>query len=463
MQSEFQSGSTFLHLGLSEPLLRSLAGEGYTVPTPIQRQAIPPILSGSDVLGCAQTGTGKTAAFALPILHRLGVKPASGAARRPIRSLILSPTRELSAQIDESFRTYGKHLPLRSTVIYGGVSQHRQEQALRHGVDVLVATPGRLLDLVNQGIADLRHVEVFVLDEGDQMLDMGFIHDIRRIVAKLPAQRQNLLFSATMPAEIRQLANTILRNPVTVQVTPVSSTVQTIEQAVYFVEKRNKPALLTHFLGTSLTGRVLVFTRTKHGADKVVRHLEKRGIPAAAIHGNKNQAARNRALAAFKSDEPPVLVATDIAARGLDIDAVSHVVNYDVPNVPETYVHRIGRTGRAGASGAAVSFCDPNEERDYLREIERLTRRRIAVREDHPEYSAAQAPARDLAPQRTVQHQRPVHALASNAVSHGGRDHRRRPDPARAVIGPRSGGHTFHGHKRPRRFGRPRFAGRGVR
>jgi ATP-dependent RNA helicase RhlE len=464
--------SSFTALGLAEPILRSLQAEGYTTPTAIQARAIPAILEGHDVLGSAQTGTGKTAAFALPILHRLaratGGSPTS--ARRTIRALILSPTRELSAQIDQSFRTYGRHLPLRSTVIFGGVSQHRQEQVLRNGVDVLVATPGRLIDLVNQGIVDLRHVQTFVLDEADQMLDMGFIHDIRRVIAKLPPQRQNLLFSATMPPEIRQLANTILRNPAVVQVTPVGSTVEVIEQAVYFVEKRHKPTLLAHVLNTTATGRVLVFTRTKHGADKVARHLERRGIPAAAIHGNKNQNARSRALSAFKGNAPPVLVATDIAARGLDVDNVSHVINYDVPNIPETYVHRIGRTGRAGATGSAVSFCDA-EERGFLRDIERLTRRRIAVLNDHPEYAESDASANsheDRAPRPTHHHHpRPAHARpAAHPPKHDRRPGSHSPShhPASRPTAPATGGgNRFHGHKRPRRFGGHPAAGRRAR
>jgi ATP-dependent RNA helicase RhlE len=455
---------SFSDLGLAEPLLRALKAEGYSTPTPIQAKGIPPVLEGRDVLGCAQTGTGKTAAFALPILHRLSIKPAPTGPRKP-RVLVLSPTRELSAQIDESFRTYGRHMPLRSTVIFGGVSQHRQEQALRQGVDVIVATPGRLLDLVNQGIVDLRHIEVFVLDEGDQMLDMGFITDIRKIIARLPHARQNLLFSATMPQEIRQLANTILRNPVSVQVTPVASTVEKVDQSVYFVEKRNKAALLTHFIQENATSRVLVFTRTKHGADKVARHLDRCGIPAAAIHGNKNQNARNRALAAFKSNAPPVLVATDIAARGLDIDSVSHVVNFDVPNVPETYVHRIGRTARAGASGVAVSFCD-GEERSFWRDIERLTRQTITVRKDQPQYAAA----------ATVPHEErtPSHRPHAPAHRHAGQARHSHPKPAgvshgssgfRPTHGPAAGGKhqgpaSSRGSKRPGRIGRHPMAGR---
>jgi ATP-dependent RNA helicase RhlE len=382
----------FQELSLSEPLLRALAAERYETPTPIQAQAIPPVMAGRDVLGCAQTGTGKTAAFALPILHRLtaAAVPAPANGRRPIRSLILAPTRELAGQILESFRTYGKNTPLRYTVVFGGVSQFHQTQALKTGVDVLIATPGRLLDLMEQGFVDLRHVEVLVLDEADHMLDMGFIHDIRKVIARLPSKRQNLLFSATMPAEIRALADSILRNPARVQVAAASAAADTVQQSVYFVAKRNKPVLLAHYLANNGTTRTLVFTRTKHGADRVVRHLVREGIRALAIHGNKNQNARNRALADFKSQRPPVLVATDIAARGLDIDEVSHVVNYDVPNVPETYIHRIGRTGRAGASGTAVSFCD-GDEREFLTAIERLTRNKISVREDQPPYPAQPA------------------------------------------------------------------------
>ena len=385
---------TFAQLRLAEPILRALSNEGYSTPTPIQAQAIPHVLDGRDVLGCAQTGTGKTAAFALPILHRLAaehVPHPNGARHRKIRCLVLSPTRELALQIDESFRTYGKQLHLRSAVIFGGVGQGAQTQALRAGVDVLVATPGRLLDLMNQGYVDLTGVETFVLDEADRMLDMGFIHDIRRIIPKLPPRRQNLLFSATMPPDIRQLANTILREPAVVQVAPVSATAERVRQFAYFVEKRDKPTLLAHYINSNAITRVLVFTRTKHGADRVVKQLSKGGIRAEAIHGNKAQNARQRALANFKSDNPPVLVATDIAARGIDVDDVSHVVNFDVPNVAETYVHRIGRTARAGASGVAVSFVD-SEERSYLRDIERLTRQQIEVKTDVPQGVRSTAP-----------------------------------------------------------------------
>ncbi len=298
--------------------------------------------------------------------------------RRHIRALVLTPTRELAAQIDESFRTYGRHTGLRYTVIFGGVGQGPQVNSLKAGVDVVIATPGRLLDLMNQGFVDLRHLEQFVLDEADNMLDMGFIHDIRKVIAKLPARRQTLMFSATMPREIRQLADTILNQPVSVQVAPVATPAEKVEQAVYFVDKPDKPAMLAHYLKSEGIERVLVFTRTKHGADKVVRHLLRAGVRAEAIHGNKSQGQRVRAMKNFKSTTPPVLVATDIAARGLDIDEVSHVVNYDLPNVPETYVHRIGRTGRAGASGTAVSFCD-REEKPYLKDIEKLTRKTLRV------------------------------------------------------------------------------------
>ncbi|HOA74669.1 MAG TPA: DEAD/DEAH box helicase [Phycisphaerae bacterium] len=368
----------FEEFRLTEPVVRAVLAEGYTRPTPIQAKAIPHVMQGRDVLGCAQTGTGKTAAFALPILHRLSHGRPRTPHGRPIRALILAPTRELAAQIGDSFHAYGRHTPLRSAVIFGGVSQHPQTRALREGVDILVATPGRLLDLMEQGFVDLRAVESLVLDEADRMLDMGFIRDIRKIVAQVPARRQTLLFSATMPADIRALADTILHEPVFVQAAAVSSTAETIQQAVYFVEKRQKPAMLAHLLRTSAIKRALVFTRTKHGADVVARHLSRAGIRAEAIHGNKSQNARVRAITQFKSDRPPVLVATDIAARGLDIDEISHVINYDLPNVPETYVHRIGRTGRAGASGRAMSFCD-SSERPFLRDIERLIARTIHV------------------------------------------------------------------------------------
>jgi len=391
--------SKFEDFGLAEPILRAVRAEGYETPTPIQQQAIAPLMEGRDLMGCAQTGTGKTAAFALPTLHRLGQNDVRVNGRgRKIRALILAPTRELASQIGASFATYGKHMNLRYTLVYGGVSQHPQVRALNGGVDILVATPGRLLDLMNQGYIDLSQVEILILDEGDQMLDMGFIDDLKRIVSKVPAKRQTLLFSATMPEEIRRIASQWLRNPLTVQIAAVSAPAEKVSHSVYFVEQRHKPQLLTHFLKNTATTRALVFTRTKSGADKVVKLLLKSGIRAEAIHGNKSQNARERALRSFKGAHPPILVATDIAARGLDIDDVSHVVNFDLPMVAETYVHRIGRTARAGASGAAVSFCDAGE-RSLLRMIERLMRKNIDVATDQPKYpprepSAAPATAR---------------------------------------------------------------------
>jgi ATP-dependent RNA helicase RhlE len=375
----------FKTLRLIEPLVRAVASEGYTIPTDIQKQAIPHLLEGKDLLGCAQTGTGKTAAFALPILQRLH---GDGSARpgradktfRPIRALILTPTRELAAQIDESFRVYGQNLSLRHTVIFGGVRQGPQTQALHRGVDILVATPGRLLDLHNQRLLSLGSVEVLVLDEADRMLDMGFIHDIRRVVGLVPQRRQTLMFSATMPPEIRSLADTMLHmhKPVYVKVASESPAADTVKQSLYFVDPLAKAALLEHLLKDPKFTRALVFTRTKHGADKVVRKLVRASVAAEAIHSNKSQNARMRALANFKSGKTRVLVASDIAARGLDVDGISHVVNFDLPNVAETYVHRIGRTGRAGAVGEAVSFCS-EEQRDDLHEIEKLLGRRIPV------------------------------------------------------------------------------------
>jgi ATP-dependent RNA helicase RhlE len=359
---------TFNELNLIQPILQSLQDEGYQSPTPIQQQAIPHILAGRDVIGCAQTGTGKTAAFAIPILQLFSNKIQ---AHRKIRSLIVTPTRELAIQIEENFATYGKHLNLKHTAIFGGVSQFNQTNILKRGVDILIATPGRLLDLIQQGLADISGIEIFVLDEADRMLDMGFIHDVKRIVKLLPQKRQTLLFSATLPEAIRSLSNSLLHQPVEVKVTPVSSTAKSVSQSVYFVEKQNKTDLLVHILQDSSISRSLVFTRTKHGADKLVKQLSKTGIEAAAIHGNKSQNARQKALSDFKNNHVRVLIATDIAARGLDIDELPHVVNYEMPNVPETYVHRIGRTGRAGLSGTAVSFCDMEEKAD-LRNIQKL-------------------------------------------------------------------------------------------
>jgi len=351
----------FDDLNLIEPLLRAVRAEGYSTPTPIQEQSIPQVLAGRDLLGCAQTGTGKTAAFALPILQHLAENPRQG---NHIRVLVLAPTRELASQIGDSFRAYGRNTGVKQLTIFGGVGQQPQVDKLRQGPNVLVAAPGRLLDLMNQGFIKLDKIEVFVLDEADRMLDMGFIHDVRRVIAALPKQRQTLLFSATMPEEIQELAHNILIDPVKVEVTPVSSTVEKIDQSVFFVEKKDKPALLESLLQNKDISRVLVFTRTKHGANKVVQRLEGARIHAEAIHGNKSQSARENALKNFKSGRTRVLVATDIAARGLDVEEITHIINYDLPNEPETYVHRIGRTARAGASGIAYSFCD-TEERAY--------------------------------------------------------------------------------------------------
>ena len=370
--------------GLIQPILRAVTEMGYTDLSPIQEEAIPPVLQGKDLIGCAQTGTGKTAAFGLPILQQLaGDDRAKRGPRRPIRSLVLTPTRELAIQIYDNMRQYGKYLPLTTEVIFGGVSQNPQTERLARGVDILVATPGRLNDLIGQGYIRLSEVEVFVLDEADRMLDMGFIHDVKKVIAQLPKARQTLLFSATMPAEIEKLSRTILIDPVRVAVTPVSSTVETIQQSVYFVDKANKRRLLLHLVKNNEMDSVLVFTRTKHGADRVVRELGKAGVKALAIHGNKSQNARQNALESFKNRTVRVLVATDIAARGLDISELSHVINYDLPNIPESYVHRIGRTGRAGRGGIALSFCDI-EEKPYLADIEKLIRQSIPVVEEHP-------------------------------------------------------------------------------
>ncbi len=391
--------SKFEDLNLSGCLLRALEEKGYETATPIQADAIPVIMNGKDLVGCAQTGTGKTAAFALPTLHRMLTagqrNRPGGKTRKMIRTLVLAPTRELTAQIGDSFAAYSRYSKLRHAVIYGGVSQVPQVRKLRAGVDTLIATPGRLLDLINQRHVDLSHVEILIFDEADQMLDMGFIHDLRKIVAFCPDQRQTLMFSATMPKEIRKLADEWLNKPVNIQTARVSAPAEKVNQSVYFVERRQKVRLLEQFLQKTAGDRTLVFSRTKHGADKIVKFLEKGKIRAAAIHGNKSQSARQRALAQFKSQSPPVLVATDIAARGLDINNVSHVINYDFPEVPETYVHRIGRTARAGASGSAVSFCT-SDDVYTLRGIEKLTRRKIDVALDHPELTS------DIAPEPTM-------------------------------------------------------------
>ena len=371
---------TFQTLGLCAPILTALEEHGYERPSPIQEKAIPPALAGRDVLGCDQTGTGKTCAFAAPILQRLSASRVQG---HPLRALILTPTRELAIQIEESFLAYGKHLPLRCAVIFGGVGQNPQVEALGRGVDILVATPGRLMDLYQQGFVKLDQLEIFVLDEADRMLDMGFIHDVKKILKWLPRKKQTMLFSATMPPEIAELVNSLLHDPVRVAVDPVSSPVEAIQQSVYFVDKNNKTKLLSHLIRELDVKNALVFTRTKHGANKVARDLAKAGITAAAIHGNKSQTARQQALADFKAGKIQCLVATDIAARGLDIEELSHVFNYNLPEVPETYVHRIGRTGRAGREGVAVAFCDFGEK-PLLKDIEKLMGRTVPVVEDHP-------------------------------------------------------------------------------
>ncbi len=373
---------TFSNLRLIKPLVMALEKKGYTEPTPIQEQAIPHVLDGKDVFGCAQTGTGKTAAFALPILQLLDAKKESNKSR-VIKALILAPTRELASQISDNFLAYGKNLGISHCTIFGGVSQGPQVNNLRRGVDVLVATPGRLLDLMNQGFIKLNQVEYFVLDEADRMLDMGFINDIKKIIAKIPVKRQTLFFSATAAPSIMKLANTILNNPVSVAVTPISSTASLVTQSVYYVKKENKRLLLKHVLNNSKIEHALVFTRTKRGADKVAKDLNSIGVSAEAIHGNKSQGARERALKGFKNRTIRILVATDIASRGIDVDKLSHVINYEIPEQAETYVHRIGRTGRAGLSGVALSFC-ANDELTYLKDINKLIKTNIEVVSTHP-------------------------------------------------------------------------------
>jgi ATP-dependent RNA helicase RhlE len=449
---------SFNHLNLIEPLLKALDNEGYTIPTPIQEQAIPIILDRKDLLGCAQTGTGKTAAFALPILQLLcedsaGLKEETRpGATRPIRTLVLTPTRELAIQIDDSFAAYGKYTGMRHTVIFGGVPQHSQVQALREGVDILVATPGRLLDLIDQRHINLQHIKYFVLDEADRMLDMGFIHDVRKLLTKLPQKKHSLFFSATMPPEIQKLANTILVNPSKVEVTPESTTAETVQQSLYFVEKKDKRSLLLHILKDTDIPTALVFTRTKHGADKVAQGLVRAGIRAEAIHGNKSQNARQKALQNFKSRHTRILVATDIAARGIDIDELTHVINYELPNVPETYVHRIGRTGRAGASGIALSFCD-QEETEFLRDIQKLIAKPIPVVEDHPHVMHA-----------SLSYRAPVVASSGAGVrdrsgngrreSSGGGNGRRGPSNGRRESSGSANGRREHsGNGRPDRTG----------
>lgn len=397
---------SFKSLNLIEPILRSLTQEGYETPTPIQKEAIPHVLSGADLLGCAQTGTGKTAAFTIPILQLLAAEKTSG--NRKIRSLIVTPTRELAIQIDESVKAYGRFTNLRSAVIYGGVSQNPQILTLKRGVDILVATPGRLLDLMNQGFISLRDIKIFVLDEADRMLDMGFIHDVKKLIAALPSKRQSLFFSATMPPEITKLSSSILRHPARVEITPSATTVEIIDQSVYFIDKGNKSKLLIQLLANQKINSVLVFTRTKHGADHVVRLLTKNHISAEAIHGNKAQNARQRALTNFKSQKTRVLVATDIAARGIDIEEMSFVINYEIPNISETYVHRIGRTGRAGANGTAYSFCDATEKA-YLRDIEKLIGKKIPVIDEHDFPLMDHNPVKPEKQQRNYRHGDPKH------------------------------------------------------
>jgi ATP-dependent RNA helicase RhlE len=388
------SKQSFADLNLLEPIHAALKESGYDQPTPIQLQSIPVLLQGRDLLGCAQTGTGKTAAFAIPILQRLTTKPRSLVPKKP-RVLVLTPTRELAIQVHDSFVNYGKYLPLKHTVIFGGVGQAHQVKTLSKGVDVLVATPGRLLDLINQGFLQLDQLEVFVLDEADRMLDMGFIHDVKKIIAMIPSQIHNLFFSASMPTPIENLANSILKNPVRVEVNPVSSTVEKISQSVCFVERENKRSLLKYLLKNTQLKKVIVFSRTKHGANKIVDILRGDGVLADAIHGNKSQTARQNALENFRVGKTRVLVATDIAARGIDVDGITHVINFDLPNDSESYVHRIGRTARAGASGAAISFCDA-EEKAFLKDIEKLIKKHIPVDMNQPYHSQSVVEAKIL-------------------------------------------------------------------
>jgi ATP-dependent RNA helicase RhlE len=444
----------FTDLKLIDSLLQSLNQEGYEIPTPIQAQAIPHILAERDILGCAQTGTGKTAAFALPILQLLNGIPSrsqSKSQRRAIRCLVLTPTRELAAQIAESFDRYGSNLGLTNTVIFGGVGQGPQTSALRRGIDILVATPGRLLDLMEQRYVELSDIEIFVLDEADRMLDMGFIHDVRRVIRVLPRERHSLFFSATMPPDIQRLAGEILRNPVKIEVTPVATTAEKIEQSIYFVDQSSKQNLLENLMRDPSIARALVFTRTKHGADRVAKFLNRSGVPAEAIHGNKSQNNRTRALNNFKQGLTRALVATDIAARGIDIDGVTHVINYEIPNIPESYVHRIGRTARAGAEGIAISFCD-REERSFLRDIERLIRMQLKV-ETLPVLTPSPRTAVDATPARPESSDRPRRPQSSrppSSRSQGSRDQSRssqsrspRSNDGRSQGGRRDGGRNF--------------------
>ncbi len=420
-----QSGILFSALPLGAPVQRALADKAYTHPSPIQAQAIPPLLEGRDLIGIAQTGTGKTAAFALPLLHRLSTHPIVAAPRFP-RALILTPTRELAGQISDNIALYGRYLSLRQTLVFGGVGEHPQIRSLAAGTDIVIATPGRLLDLMEQGRVHLGRVEIFVLDEADRMLDMGFAPAVKRIIAKLPHKRQSLLFSATMPASIRQLAESTLRDPVRVEVTPSASTVDRIEQRVCHVSRDRKHNLLLHFLRETQTGLTLVFSRTKHGADRIAKNLARDGVRAEAIHGNKSQNARERALDAFRDGSVRVLVATDIAARGIDVKGISLVVNYDLPDEAESYVHRIGRTARAGAEGTAISFCDV-DERGKLRDIERLIRQTVPVMADHPfpiSKDDRARPAGNVFTARTP-HARSAHGSRPQGGQRSGRSRRR--------------------------------------
>ena len=467
-----ESVLTFSELGLAEPVVCAVTAAGYEIPTPIQAQAIPLVLNGGDVLGVAQTGTGKTAAFALPVLHRmlLASRPPQGRNdRRKIRVLVLSPTRELAVQIDQSFATYGQGTGLRTTVVFGGVSQFHQVKALRNGVDILVATPGRLLDLREQGYIDLRHVEVLILDEADRMLDMGFLPAVKQIVSDIPVARQTLFFSATMPNEVRELANSLLRNPQRVEIAPVATTAERVAQSVYFVEKPNKVRLLRHLLRQEGVTRALIFTRTKHCADKVARMLDDSNFNSAAIHSNRSQSQRQRALDNFKSGHTSILVATDIAARGIDVDGISHVINFDLPMEIDNYVHRIGRTARAGASGVAMSFCSP-EDRAKLQAIERLIRQKLDVHElpstlaTEPARVArtddrrdSSVPTQPTAPNMAVKPRRVFPENSPPPHPSAGHPQRRPANVAGDFAGP-----PGRGPKRPRRFGKPsRFASSG--
>lgn len=413
----------FSDFPLAPAILKAVEETGYTTPSPIQQDAIPAILQGGDVVGCAQTGTGKTAAFALPILHLLSQQQGEP---KGIRCLILTPTRELAIQIGQNFMEYGKYLKIRHTVIFGGVNQFAQERALKRGVDVLIATPGRLLDLMQQGFVRLHNVQILTLDEADRMLDMGFIHDIKKVIARLPVQRQNLFFSATMPREIVQLSKSILRDPTHIEVTPVSSTAEKVEQRLYYVDTRNKVSLLVHVINQEKMDSVLVFTRTKHGANKVVKLLAQADIVAEAIHGNKSQNARQKALDNFKKRRTRVLVATDIASRGIDIDELAHVINFEIPNIPETYVHRIGRTGRAGASGLAISFCDWSEM-PFVRDIHKLIQKEIPTVNDHPYQMGVEPPASAVKMHAGAPRQGGERRPGGEARPHGSAKKRRKP------------------------------------